>query len=58
MIPKGSDPNGTIFEKEYHWGLTPLASFCWPLLTFEYLLVAEVGVILRAKLARYDITRT
>ena len=27
MIPKGSGPNGTIFEKEYHWGLAPLVSF-------------------------------
>jgi hypothetical protein len=27
MIPKGSDPNGTLFKKKYHWGLTPLVLF-------------------------------
>ena len=27
-VPKGSDPNGTLFKKRYHWGLTPLVSFC------------------------------
>jgi len=28
MIPKGSDPNGIIFEKEYQWGQTPMVLFC------------------------------
>ena len=27
-VPKGTDPNGIIFEKEYHWGLSPLVLFC------------------------------
>ena len=26
-VPKGTDPNGTLFEKRYHWGLSPLVLF-------------------------------
>jgi len=28
MIPMGSGPIGIIFQKQYHWGLTPLVLFC------------------------------
>ena len=39
MIPLGTDPFGTIFEKkEYHWGLSPLVPF------LKFALLTKVGV--------------